>query len=281
MQSLIKPISHALALAALLSSSLVSCTRDAAAGTRQQLVLTGSSTVAPLAAELARRFESTRPDVRVDVQSGGSSRGIADARSGHAELGMASRALAPSETDLQAHTIARDGVALIVHADNQLEGLSSEQVRAIYTGKISDWKQLGASPGPITVVNKAAGRATLAVFLEHFGLEARAIKAAIIAGENEQAIKTVAGTRGAIGYVSIGTAEVDIEAGVAIKLLALDGVEASSENVAKGRYPLARPLNLITSSEPSELALDFIDFAKSSANNDIVLREAFIPVADH
>lgn len=264
-------------LTALLCATSLACGGDANALQLQTLTLTGSSTVAPLAAELGRRFEQSHL-VRVDVQSGGSSRGIADARAGHADLGMASRALDPSELDLIAFTIARDGVGLIVHGDCRLDGLSGDDVRAIYTGEVQDWSALGGAPGPITVVHKAAGRATLEVFLEHFGLAARDVRADLIAGENEQAIKTVAGTPGAIGYVSIGTAEVDIEAGVSIKLLALDGVPASTAAVADGSYAMARPLNLVSTSDPSPLARAFIDFARDEGQADLVRRESFVPV---
>ncbi len=255
------------------------CAGETAAGRLETLTLTGSSTVAPLVAELGVRFEQAHPGLRVDVQSGGSSRGIADARAGHAELGMVSRHLADGEDDLVAYTIALDGVGLIAHETQALDGLTSEQVRAIFTGEVRDWREVGGTPGPIIVVNKADGRATLAVFLEHFGLEARQIRADVIAGENEQAIKTLVGAPGAIGYVSIGTAEVDIAAGVPIKLLALDGVSASSASVTAGRYPLARPLSLVSSGTPTPLALEFLAFARSTDNADLVRREAFVPVA--
>ena len=88
----------------------------------EKLVLTGASTIAPLAAEIARRFESQHPGTRIDVQTGGSSRGINDTRNGTAEIGMVSRALKPAEQDLQAHTIALDGVGLILHASNPSPG---------------------------------------------------------------------------------------------------------------------------------------------------------------
>jgi len=266
----------ALTIALTLTSS---CSSDASAGRTETLTLTGSSTVAPLAAELGVRFEGLHPEIRVDVQSGGSSRGIADARSGHADIGMASRALKPSESDLDATTIARDGVAMIVHQDNSIGALTATQVRAIYTGKITDWSEVGGTPGRITVVNKAEGRATLEVFLKYFGLEIQAIHADVIAGENEQAIKTIAGAKNAIGYVSIGTAEVDIEAGVPIKLLGLDGIAATTAAVADGSYPMARPLNLVTFGEPSSWAERFIEFARSPKNADLVLRESFVPLS--
>src|SRR5262249_48034346 len=93
-----------------------------------KIVLTGSSTVAPLAAEIGKRFEALHPGVRVDVQTGGSSRGIADARQGLADIGMVSRALKPEENDLHAFAIARDGVCIIVHRENPVRTLTDQQV---------------------------------------------------------------------------------------------------------------------------------------------------------
>lgn len=267
-----------LVLVALTLGLSASCAGDAAASRTETLVITGSSTIAPLAVELGLRFESQNPGLRVDVQSGGSSRGISDVRSGHAQIGMASRALKPSESDLKATPVARDGIALVVHKDNLIDELSSDQVRGIFTGQISNWSAVGGKPGRITVVNKAEGRATLEVFLKHFDLAIQNIDADVIAGENEQAIKTIAGAKSAIGYVSIGTAKLDIQAGVPIKLLSLDSVPATEAFVADGSYTMVRPLNFVTKGQPRALAERFIDFARSAENTDLISREAFIPL---
>ncbi len=249
-------------------------------GLRGKLVLTGSSTVAPLAGEIAKRFEKLHPNVRVDVQTGGSSRGIADARRGTADIGMASRALKPQETDLTAHTIAMDGVGVIAHRDNPVQSLTDEQVIAIYTGRVSNWSQVGGVDAPITAVSKADGRATLEVFLKHFGLSSPDIKASVIIGDNQQGIRTVAGDVNAIGYVSVGTADYEIGRGVPIRLLPMDGVEATTANVRNGTFPMSRPLNLVTHGTVSPLAQAFIDFARSSTVNDLVEAQYFVPVAD-
>jgi phosphate transport system substrate-binding protein len=247
---------------------------------KTQLVLTGSSTVAPLAGELAKRFELAHPGVRVDVQTGGSSRGIADARRELADIGMVSRALKPDEQDLQAFTIARDGICIIVHQDNPVASLSNEQIIAIYTGHIGNWSEVGGSDAEITVVNKAAGRSTLELFLGFFKLENPDIQADVVIGDNEQGIKTVVGNVNAIGYVSIGTAEYDSSRGVAIKLLPLNNVPATIENVSNATFPLSRPLNLVTKSEPHGLVKEFIEFARSGTVHDIVEEQYFVPLAE-
>ena len=163
-----------IAVAVLAYAAAAGAAADSLSG---KLILTGSSTVAPLAAEIAKRFEATHPGVRVDVQSGGSSRGIADARQGLADIGMVSRALAESEHDLYPVAIARDGVCLIVHATNPVRVLSDAQVVGIYTGAITNWRGMGGRDAPITVVSKAEGRSTLELFLGYFRLKASDIAA--------------------------------------------------------------------------------------------------------
>ncbi len=248
--------------------------------TSHKLVLTGSSTIAPLAVELGRRFESMHPSVRVDVQTGGSSRGINDTRKGIVDIGMVSRAMKPDEQDLQAFTIALDGVGIILHASNPVTTLSRQQITDIYTGKITNWQQVGGKDARITVVNKAEGRSTLELFVSHFQLKNSAIKPHIIIGDNQQGIKTVTGNLHAIGYVSIGAAEYDAHRGVPIKLLPLEGVAASVANVCNGTYPLSRPLNLVTRKMPKKLVKQFIDFARTEQAHDLVEAQYFVPVSD-
>lgn len=248
-----------------------------AAQTADKLVLTGSSTIAPMAAELGKRFEQQHPGVRVDVQSGGSSRGVQDARKGLADIGMVSRALKPDEADLAGTVIARDGVAVILHSQNPVVALSEAQVIGIYTGQIRNWREVGGKDAPITVINKAQGRSTLELFLAYFKLEAPQIKASIVIGDNEQGLKTLAGNPNAIGYVSVGSAESAVANGQPIKLLPLAGVAATTDNIANGSFPLARPLLLVTKGSPTGLAKSFVDFAHAAANDDLVHEFAFVP----
>lgn len=245
----------------------------------QQITLSGSSTVAPLVAEIAKRFEQRHPGVRVDVQSGGSSRGISEARQGLVQVGMVSRALKADEADLTATPIALDGVSVILHRSNQVPALSDAQIKAIYTGEIRNWKQLGGADRPITVVNKAEGRSTLELFLQHFQLKNRDIRTQVVIGENQQGIKTVAGNPGAIGYVSIGTAEYEAGQGTPIRLLPMAGVPATVAQVQAGKFPLSRPLNLVVKGQPSALTRQFLDFAQSKDVHDLVKAQFFVPLA--
>lgn len=245
----------------------------------RRLVLTGSSSVAPLAAEIAKRFETLHPGTRIDVQSGGSGRGIADARRGLADIGLVSRALQDGETDLLAFPVARDGVCVILHRSNPAPALTDAQVAAVYRGETANWKALGGQDAPIVVVNKAEGRSTLELFLKHFKIENASVRAHVVVGDNAQGIKTVAGNPDAIGYVSIGAAAVEAGLGTPLRLLPAGGVEATIENVANGRFPLSRSLNLVVRSAPAGLAKDFIDFARSERVHDLVRGQHLVPIA--
>lgn len=262
-------------IAGCLAAALTGCGTRAA----DTLTVAGSSTMAPLVAELAQSYEAAQPGARVDVQSGGSGRGLTDLRGGLAGIGMVSRALSDEETreGFVAQVLARDGIALIVHRDNPIATLGDEQVRALYTGRVRDWAALGAGDGPVMVVQKAAGRATLAVFMAHFGLDPAAIRADLIAGENQQVIQAVAGNRAAVGYVSVGSALTEQARGVAIRLPALNGIPPGVEQVASGAWPLSRPLLLVTLGPPHGTAARFIRYAVSSQAQALVRGYDFVP----
>ena len=268
-----------LALGLSLGWGLTACSNTTDTGS-QKLTLTGSSTVAPLASEIAKKFEAGHPEVRIDVQTGGSSRGLADVAQGLADIGMVSRALQDKENDkFQSYAIATDGIGIILASSNPVPNLSDRQVVDIYTGKIDNWQEVGGNNAPITVVNKAEGRSTLELFLNYFELENSQIQADVVIGDNQQGIKTVAGNENAIGYVSIGAAERDINTGVPLKLLSVGGVNASTETVQDASFPLSRPLNLVTTQTPTGLTEEFIQFAQSEKVHDLVEAQNFVPVS--
>lgn len=253
-----------------------SCTRTP---DEKTLEITGSSTVAPLVAEIAKEFETLNPSFRVNVQTGGSSRGISDTIKGTADIGMVSRRLHKNEQHLESYTLAHDGIGIITHSDVDLKNLSSDNIRKVFTGSYKSWNELSKNEKKITVVHKAQGRSTSELFIKYFDLKYSDVKAHIIIGDNEQGIKNVSNIPGAIGYVSIGAAESAIKSGVAIRLLKLDGAIPSSKTVAQGKYPILRPLNLVIKNNNNAAALKFIKFAQSKKAFDIVRKLDFVPNA--
>ena len=244
-----------------------------------KLVITGSSTIAPLIAEIGKRFESLHRKVRVDVQTGGSSRGIADAKQGLADIGMSSRLLKDEEkADLVTYLLARDGVCLLIHKSNPIEALTDQQIVGIFTGEITNWKQVGGRDAAVTVINRADGRSELELFSHHFKVKPMDIKAHLIAGDNEQGIKTLAGNPHAVIYMSVGTSEYDAAQGIPIKLLPLGGITASTANVRNGTFPFARPLVLLAKPNPNPLTKEFVDFALSPEVHDLIEEFSFVPI---
>lgn len=244
----------------------------------QMIIATGSSTVAPLVAEMVQSFEQQHPGVRINVETGGSSRGVADALRGLVDFGMVSRSLKPEEHELRAYTIAWDGIAIIVHSSNPISDLTEEQVRKIFRGEIANWSALGGPDKQIVVINKAQGRSTLELFLEHFGLKAEEVRASTVIGDNQQGIKLVAGNSAAIGYVSVGAAEYAEAQGTSLRSLPLRGVASTRANVQNGSYPLRRPLNLVIRGEPANPHVQaFIDFALSARSDQIIEELYFVP----
>jgi phosphate transport system substrate-binding protein len=243
------------------------------------VMITGSSTIAPIVQDAATRYEASHPGVRIEVQSGGSSRGITDATSGIADLGMVSRALKEDEASkLTAHLLARDGVCVIVHRDNPVDALDRAQLIDIYTKKVGNWSAFGGRDAAIVVANKADGRSTLEVFTHFLGLDPSEVKADLVVGENLHVIHSVVGNPNTIGYVSIGTASAEQAAGTPIKLLVTGGIAPTMEAVKDGSFPITRPLHLVTGAHPSAEARAFLDYLMSGEIHDLIEKHYFVPV---
>ncbi|MFG6439809.1 phosphate ABC transporter substrate-binding protein [Roseateles sp. LKC17W] len=267
------------ATAIAVAASLAGCGRKADKDIAK-ITIVGSSTIAPLMSEIAKAFEKKNPGVRIDVQSGGTSRGVLDVRQGTAQIGMVSRALkADEQSELRRVLLALDGLSLIVHKSNPVKSLSKDQVVGIYSGKITNWRDVGGPDLPINVVSKAEGRSTLEIFSHYFGLPYKDIKAHVVIGDNQQGIQTVSGVPAGIGYVSIGTAEYEAGHGAAIRLVPLDGHVPSTAAVAQGGYPLSRELNLVFKAD-NEAQLDgLLKFAKTPEAAQLATKQFFVPAA--
>lgn len=245
-----------------------------------RLLLTGSTTMAPLMVEIARRFESRPLQTPVEVQMGGSGRGISDVRQGKADIGMVSRTLGETERDLYSIPIARDGVAVIVHRDNPVNALSDRQLLDIYTGKIANWRQVGGRDAAMHILAGGPEGGSSELFSHYLGLAYEQIKTQKRIGPNAERIAAVAADPDAIIWVSVGEAERKAREGIPVKLLAVNGVIASSKNVRSGNYPLSRPLSLATRGTPSGAARTFIEYCVSSQVTDLVLAFDFVPYLD-
>jgi len=240
--------------------------------TEGTITIAGSTTVQPLAEKLAGVFEEDNPDASILVQGGGSSVGVTAAADGTVDIGAASRELKESEPALVKHLLARDGVAIVVHPSNEVTGLTTEQVRDIFAGVITNWNEVGGTDKSITVIAREEASGTRAAF-EELVMEDELITAeAILQISNGSLRMAVSTTPASIGFLSFGYLDSSVEA------LAIDGVEATAENAKDGSYPVVRPLYLLTKEEPEGLTKDFIDFCLGEDGQEIVSQEGYIAV---
>jgi phosphate transport system substrate-binding protein len=249
----------------------------AAATLTGRLLITGSSTMAPMIEDMGKRFRVRHPGVVITVEAGGSGRGIADALEGKADIGMASRELAAQEKALFAIPIARDGVVFAVHKDNPIRGVTRAQLLAVFTGKTARWKAIGGRDAPIEVVTRTPGHASLEIVSHYFGIAPDAIKAAGMIGDNAEVLRLVAANRDAIAFLSVGAVDASVQKGLPLKPLALDGIAPGIGSVRDGSWPLSRPLSLLTRRVPTGLAKAFIEFALSPAAREVILQHDFVP----
>ena len=255
---------------------LSSCGQSATAAA-QQLTLTGSTSVTPFVEGLAELYEHDHPGKKINVQGLGSSAGIQAAANGTAELGMSSRHLEPDEVEqLVPIEIARDALAIIVHPDNPVTNLSTEQVRAIFTGEIRNWREVEGRDEGIVQVTREAGSGTYGAFDELVMDKELPTPRALRQGSNGAVRQIVAEDLDAIGYISLGIVD------ATVKPIAVDGVQASTEAVRAGQYKLVRPFLFVQrkGATLSPLAQDFLDFVLSPEGQAELVRDGLIQGAD-
>ncbi|MBI3376324.1 MAG: phosphate ABC transporter substrate-binding protein [Betaproteobacteria bacterium] len=253
---------------------------NAAGAYSGRLLVTGSSTMAPMIVEIGRRFAALHRDVRIVVQTGGSGRGISDVIHGKADIGMASRALTAQESSLYSFAIARDGICLVVHKNNTVQKLDNRQVAGIYGGALTNWKKVGGRDAAIAVMNAREGYASVELFTHYFNIRYTDIKAHAVLGDNSERLQAVIGNPDAIAYTSVGSAQRQAAQGAAIRLLPVEGVAATQKNIRSGNFPLSRPLLLLTKEPPVGLRREFINFSLSSQATEVVVQHDFVPYLD-
>lgn len=243
-------------------------------GVQQNITVNGSTSVQPLAEELAKAFKASNPNVNIDIQGGGSGVGIKSANDGVVDIGMSSRELKPEEKGLKEFNIAIDGIAVVLNPANGVTNLTLDQIKKIYTGEITDWSQVGGTAGKITVVSREEGSGTRGAFVELTGVEVKegdkkidkTTATAITQGSTGAVMTTVASDPNAIGYASFGAASENS----AVKMISVENIQPSAENIYAGTYKISRPFLMLTKAEPTGAVKAFIDFILSPAGQEIV-----------
>ncbi len=269
----------------LIASLLAACSGTSTPGApvsdpaadNSTITISGSTTVQPLAEKLAEAFMTENTGVRIDVQGGGSSVGVKAAGEGTSDIGMASREIKESELtefpNLNIIVIARDGIAIVSHPDVSVSDLTVEQVRDVFSGKVTNWKDLGGEDQNIIIVSREEGSGTRGAFEEMVMGEDALIGAnAILQPSNGSVRTTVSTTPYSIGYISFGYLD------STVKSISIDGVAPTEPNAADGSYPIVRPLNMLTNGEPTGNVKAFLDFILSEAGQKLVVDDGYISV---
>ncbi len=240
--------------------------------------LGGSTTVEPIATSAIEGFEEKYPEVKAAYEGTGSSVGVQGALDGTYLLGGASRNLKPEEKEKGALAlpIALDGIAVVVNGGVNVDNLTAAQLKSIFKGEITNWKEVGGADAVINVVNRDEASGTRAAFAK-LALDKEAFIAdAITTASNGNMVTKVGSTPSAIGYCGLGYVEQARNAGA--KAVMIGGAEPTKENVLNNSYPISRKLNIVYtgSLDDHPFKKAFTDYLLSPEGQDIVADNGFI-----
>ncbi|HIH78060.1 MAG TPA: phosphate ABC transporter substrate-binding protein, partial [Halobacteria archaeon] len=207
--------------------------------------------------------------------------GLSLLNNGEADIATVSRDLTTYEIEqycilrypsLYVTTIARDGVLVVVNPKNNIDNLTSSQIRDIYTGRIRNWKDVGGEDREIVLLGRVSSSGTRQTFESLLNID-KVRDDMVSLSANSSVLLGVSEDENAIGYIGHGYLDPS-----RAKALSVDDIEGNIENISKGVYPLVRNLNLVTRGAPNSEIKDFIDFIFSKDGENIIKEEGYIPV---
>lgn len=247
--------------------------------------ITGSDTCLNVTQQLSEAYMGNNRDARIAVTGGGSGVGIAAAINGTTDIAMASRDAKESElksaadagNPLEEIVFGWDGLSVIVHPNNPVNALSKEVIGRIFSGEITNWREVGGADAPIILLSRDSSSGTHVYFKEAVvrgGVKKSAKEYAddtLFLPSNSAIVQEAASNENAIGYV--GMAYMD----ETVKALEVDGSAPTVENVSSKKYPIARELFWYAPTERSQVISNIIEFALSPEGQAIVAEEGFVP----
>ena len=230
--------------------------------------LNGSTSMEKFVNALSEGIKEKYPNLQLEAQFTGSGAGLEAVASKTTDIGDSSRALTDEEKakGLEENIVAIDGIAMITDKNNKVTNVTKQQLTDIYTGKITNWKDLGGSDEAIVVIGREAASGTRGAFEELLEVKNKCAYAQELDSTGAVLAK-VAATPGAIGYVSLDVVDKTVAA------LKLDGVDATEDNIKAGKYTLSRPFVMATKgsvSSQSELVQTWFNFVKSEAGKKVI-----------
>jgi len=245
-----------------------------------EITIKGSTTILPVAQVASEVFMEKNPGIKISVQGGGSGVGIASLLDKTTDIATSSRKIKTEEIEKGKASgiipneiaIALDGIAVIVHPTNSVKALTKAQIKDIYTGKLSNWSEVGGKDAKIVIVNRDTSSGTYEAF-EILALNKEKVRPdALTTASNQAVAQTVAQTPGAIGYVGHGYLTPKVKA------VTVDKIECTKQTIQSEKYPLSRYLYVYTNGKPTGNVQKFINFILSKEGQKLVEDEGFVDV---
>lgn len=248
----------------------------------QDIVVNGSTTVLPVMQKAAESFMAANPDIKLVISGGGSGNGIKALIDGLTDIAMSSRDIKGSEKELAAKkgvnpvrtAVAVDALVPVVNPKNPIGELSLEQLKDIYTGTITNWKDVGGADANIVVISRDTSSGTYETWEEMVMKKAKVMPRALLQASNGAVEQAVAKNPNAIGYVGLGYLA------PSIKGLHIGKVAASADTALSRQWPLSRELYVFTNGEPAGAAGALVKYLLDPAKGQKAVKEVgFVPLA--
>jgi phosphate transport system substrate-binding protein len=246
-----------------------------------KIVIDGSTTVGPIAKAFAEYYMGKHKEVNITISESGSGNGAKSLINAACDIATMSRQMKGSEKESARnagilpieHIIAVDGLVIVVHQSNPISDITVEQIKDIYTGKITNWKELGGPDMPIVVISRDTNSGTYETFETLVMKGEKITTKAEYMGSNGAIRQRVLNTPAAIGYVGLAFTE-------GLKGLKVNGIEPAFENIQSRVYPLSRFLYMYTNGHPREGShiYNFISLYKTEEGKKIIEDIGFVPV---
>ncbi len=239
----------------------------------ERIVIAGSTSVQPVAEKLAEKYMEEHSDVRIDVMGGGSGLGIRSVSQNIISVGTSSKSFNLSENPgLNNYTIGKEGILVVVNVESPVDDLSQSQLKDIFSGKITNWKELGGPDAKINLVIREDGSGTRQAFDDMVMGKTKVKSDAVVQTSTESIKLAVKQDPNAIGYISLTHMTPDVKA------LKIDGIEPSLETIIDNTYVLQRPFLFITKGKPEGEVKKFIEWCLSPVGQKIVKEEKIVPI---
>jgi len=257
---------------ALLLSVVLFTSEDLHAQTQpQKIVIGGAQSLVPVAEKFTARFRKDHPGIEIEIRRANSNYGVNAVKTGQIQVGLVARNLTGAEkTDFHVESAGHDAIIFLSYPWNEVTNLSLEQLRKIYAGKITNWREVGGEDKGIVPLTREESSALHRMFVENlFGKDSGSQeKAFVLRAAKEKILRTIKRVRGSLGYGIVGVEEAQAEG---VKVLAINGKSPTEANIEQGTYPFTRPLLLVSQSRPNPLVQEwmsgFVRFAHQAEAN--------------